>query len=188
MKFKETKHPVPNQGIPPDYFLVALVEFGRSAPDELFEANPNRDIYVAIESTLGPWTDLQQRKAAGLEAMRVLGAEESDWDWNEGVDTTNRTSMTHLVGQETGIFQVSADSMELGSSLRAFIVGKLGSDDPQTFIDAMKKDHALAIEYAWRLLRVSTRWDGPINRGVLAKYLWKPAAEEFQSLLSQGAV
>ena len=185
MNFAETKHAVPNQGVPPDDFLVALVKFGRSAPDELFVENPNRDIYVAIGSALGPLTDLAKRKAAGLEALRVLGAEESDWNWNEGVDKTNKTSMSHIEGQETGIFQVSADSMALDPSLREFIVSELDNDKPQSFIDGMKQNHELAIEYAWRLLRVSTRWDGPINRGVLTKHLWKPAFEEFAELLSE---
>ena len=54
------------------------------------------------------------RRAALLEVMRVHAGFESSWDWNEGVDITNPHSVAHIEGQETGIFQVSFDSVLLG--------------------------------------------------------------------------
>src|SRR5438045_4416508 len=111
MNFVATKSIVSNRGAPPTPFLTELVDWGRSAPDDVFAVNSSPDdIYAHVKSILGPWTSISYRKAAMLEVMRVHAGFESSWNWNEGVDETNSTSMANKTGQETGIFQVSFDS------------------------------------------------------------------------------
>lgn len=121
-----------------------------------------------------------------LELLRCLGGFESSWNWREGVDTTNKTSMAHIEGQETGIFQVSYDSLNLekkGRTLRNLLDAK-GIHSPKEFIVQMKLDHELAFEYCARLLRISYKWDGPIKRGEIDSSLSRPAVQEFIRLLS----
>jgi hypothetical protein len=188
MNYRATKQPVLNRGVPSDDFLTALVNFGKTASDDLFAQNANYDIYSVIAGTLGPWTGMLNRRAAMLEAMRVHAGFESSWNWTEGVDTTNAASMENLRGQETGVFQVSADSMGLDPSLNDYIVAQLGTDDSQTFIDAMKQNHALAIEYYARLVRISVDWAGPLisHRGCpppILACLCPAAMMEFEGLI-----
>jgi hypothetical protein len=83
-----------------------------------------------MEGALGPWIGLLHRKAVMCEVLRVEAAFESDWKWNEGVDITNQHSMTHIEGQETGAFQVSADSMRFDTSLIDCVDRALGSHEP----------------------------------------------------------
>jgi len=50
MKFVAVKAPVKNRGEPPDEFLNQLVEWGKDAPDDIFEPNPNPgDIYANVK-------------------------------------------------------------------------------------------------------------------------------------------
>lgn len=185
--FAATKKPVSNRGVAPDAFLDELVSIFLALDISLFAPNSEpEDVFSLIRPVLGPWTSLEHRRAAMCEVLRVLAGEESSWNWSEGVDTTNKTSMAHVEGQETGAWQVSADSMALSPALRSFIVERLGTDHPQAFIDAMKENHALAVEYVVRLLRVSYRWDGPISRGVVNSQVSRAACDEFQSLLAVG--
>lgn len=201
MTFSATKAPVYNRGAAPDAFLRELVAWGRSAPEELFA--PNKvpvDIYTVIKSSLATpaemdglgvplyrWDSMEQRRAAMLEAMRVHAGMESSWRWGEGVDTTNRRSMSNAVSEETGIFQVSFDSLNLGrGALKAF-ARERGIETPAKFIAAMKQDRALAIEYYARLSRVSVAWAGPLLRkGADSVYPWlrRSALAEFQALLA----
>jgi hypothetical protein len=94
-----------------------------------------------MEGALGPWTGLLHQKAVMCEVLRVQAAFESDWNWNEGVDVNNHHSMTHIEGQETGAFQVSADSMAFDQSLRDCVDRALGSHAPLVFISGMKTNH-----------------------------------------------
>jgi hypothetical protein len=94
MAFDATRQPVSNRGVPPDSFLDELVAWGKIAPDEIFAPNSNKDVYSNVVGVLGPWEDLRHRRAVMLEVMRVLAGFESSWDWNAGVDVTNRTSVT----------------------------------------------------------------------------------------------
>ena len=110
MAYIATKQRVANRGIPPDDFLDQLVAWGQQAPDEIFERNNHKDIYSSIIEVLGPWQGLQHRRAVMLEVMRVLAGFESSWDWNEGRDITNPTSVTPET-IEAGAWQVSANSM-----------------------------------------------------------------------------
>lgn len=92
------------------------MDWAKNAPDEIFTPNPNpADVYASTKNELGPWgTSIIHRKAGMLEIMRVHAGFESSWNWKEGVDRNNATSLTHKAGEETGIFQVSFNSLELG--------------------------------------------------------------------------
>src|SRR5260370_12768459 len=116
MKFVACKAKVSNRGVPPDSVLTEFIEWGAIAADEIFAPSPNPvDIYADIEPILGPWVNLLHRRAAMIETMRVTAGFESSSKWRQCVDLTNRTSMTHAAGQETGIFQVSFDSTRINN-------------------------------------------------------------------------
>lgn len=197
---------VANRGRAPLAFLEELVAWGKSAPAEIFAPNrvPN-DAFAIIKSHLGTqqgndasgtplyvWDSPLHRRAAMLELMRVHAGRESSWKWGEGVDTTNRRSMAQKTGEETGIFQVSFDSTYLDSPEGKNIMGAflkangVEDDKPETFIPRMKADHAFAMEYYARLVRVSIRWAGPLIRhgeDSVFPYLNHDSMREFQSLL-----
>lgn len=182
MKYKATKAAVANRGSPPDSFLDELVEFGKKAPPALFQSSPRRDIYLAVAPILGPWRGTSHRKCVMLEVLRVLAGFESSWNWQEGVDTTNPDSCTPLT-EETGIFQVSADSMSIDPSLRTYVRAMVGSTAPDAFIQAMKENKQLAISYCARLLRFTTNHHGPIKRGDINQWLSQDAVREFEKLI-----
>jgi hypothetical protein len=174
----------PNVGNPPTSFLDQIIDTISSLPDDVFAPNPNFDIYSVMAGALGPYQSLLQRRAVMCEVLRVQAGFESDWNWNEGVDTNNQRSMTNLDAQETGAFQVSADSMPFDPSLSACVDRALGNHNVQTFIDGMKSNHALAVEYVARLLRFSTRWCGTIDDpSMVIANVSRAAMAEFQSFL-----
>lgn len=177
------KSRVTTRGVPPDSFLDELVVFGRTAPDEIFSINSREDIYSVIRPELGPWTGLLHRRAAMLEALRILAGFESRWRWTEGVDITNQHSLTHIEGQETGAFQVSFNSTVFDASLRDCVRRYCGALKIYTFIDHMKTDHQFAIEYAARLLRFTTHHNGPVLRREINPWLRREAVAEFQWFL-----
>ena len=43
-----------NRGCAPQSFIDALVNWGKTAEEEIFAPNPHQDIYGSIRSTLGP--------------------------------------------------------------------------------------------------------------------------------------
>lgn len=185
MEFIATKQKVLNRGVPPDSFLTELVGWGRSAPDDIFAPNDNpADIYADVRPILGPWESPLHRRAAMLEVMRVHAGFESSWNFNEGVDVTNETSIAHKEGQETGVFQVSFDSTYLGNGAMMLFAVKNDIGTVDTFIPAMKSDHPLAFEYYARLVRVSIRWAGPLIRHEIDPWLRRDAVAEFQTLLA----
>lgn len=182
--FIACKHKVHNRGIPPSSFLDELVEWARNASDEIFEPNQKHDIYTNIVEDLGPWTGLTHRKAAMLEALRVLGGFESSWDWNEGVDVTNPNSNTSC-SEEAGIFQCSGDSMKFDSSLKALLLKATGNTDCETFKTETKSNHAFAIEYCARLLRFTVKHHGPVRDGHINPWLRRDAVAEFEKFLNE---
>ena len=197
VRFLESKRHVLNRGTPPDSFLDELVKWAREADTAIFLPNDvPKDIYGVIRPALGPWrlTEgepvpfLYHRRAAMCEAMRVHAGFESSWSWNEGVDVTNHTSMRNIEGQETGIFQVSHDSLLLDKdgTLRAWLAKNLQTaiDSPVAFIEAMKTYHSFALDYYARLVRINTRWAGPLLRGEILPELRTTAVDEFQRLLA----
>jgi hypothetical protein len=183
MDFTATKQHVFNRGVPPDDFLDQLVTWGKDAPDEIFEEKdlPD-DVYSSISDTLGPFESPVHRRAVMLEIMRVLAGFESSWKWTEGVDTTNATSVTSTT-IEAGAWQVSANSMNFGQELKDLVQIRVGTRDGNAFQKAMKADHPLAMEYIARLLRRTTRHNGPVHRHEIDEWLRKDAVAEFQALL-----
>lgn len=187
MTFTAAKSHVLNRGNPPDEFLTTLVTCAKAWDDSLVAENDNDDIYSLIEPVLGPWTGILHRRAAMMEAMRVHAGFESSWNWNEGVDVTNKHSVANVTGEETGIFQVSFDSTALDGSLRAY-AASVGVSMPQAFISSMKLDKPLALEYYARLVRISIQWAGPLKTGAILKWLSRDALAEFQAALVEGSV
>lgn len=185
MKYFATRTIVSNRGAPPEQFLDELVEWGRSAPEDIFTPNTSTsDIYSHIYPLLGPWQGLLHRRAALLEVMRVHAGFESSWKWNTGVDTTNKTSMANRTGQETGIFQVSFDSEWIGHNAMKPFAEAHGIADVDSFIPKMKSDHKLALEYYARLVRINIKWAGPLVRHEIDVFLSRSAVAEFQQLLA----
>lgn len=198
MNFSATKHSVSNRGVPPDSFLTELVEWAKNAHEDIFAPNAVPvDIFTVIKPNLATpagadpsgtpifhWDSFLHRKSAMLEAMRVHAGFESSWNWREGVDTTNEHSQAHIEGQETGIFQVSYDSIYLGGAAMKPFALSHGIGLVEDFIREMKEDHPLALEYYARLVRVSIAWAGPLKRHEINPYLRRDAMLEFQNLLS----
>jgi hypothetical protein len=190
MQFLHTKAKVANRGYPPDEFLNELVVWGRGASSVIFaprprpDFGPDLDIYALVKPVLGPWQNFLHRRAAMLEVMRVHAGFESSWNWNEGVDITNHTSMTHIEGQETGIFQVSYDSLYINHGAMKPFAADHGINSVCSFISQMKSDHVLAMEYYSRLVRINTNWAGPLKRHEIDQYLSRDAVLEFEELLA----
>lgn len=190
--YKNLLLPVKGRGKPPVAFLDELVAWAKKAPLDIFAPNNDpEDVYNRLLPILGPWKSREHRRAAMCELLRCLAGFESSWNWNEGVDKTNKTSMRLITGQETGIFQVSYDSLGLDltggdkdDDLHRCVLRYCGTLNIQTFIDKMKSDHTFSLEYCARLLRNSFYWDGPIKRHEIDSSLKKEAVDEFMALLS----
>lgn len=197
MTFIETKRPVLNRGIAPDLFLEEMVNWAKTAPDDIFEVNPLNDIYAKVKPELGPYESLTHRKAVMLEVMRVLAGFESSWDWTEGVDTSRLGGDTPE-NSEAGAWQVSYDARRLHLSLSSMLRDR-GISDGITFQRKMKFDHPLAMEFVARLMRVNTKHNGPLYKGeernIIRKslrvaehsiypHLSREAVGEFEALLS----
>jgi len=185
MSYTATKQHVANRGVAPDDFLDQLVTWGKGAPDDIFEPNAFSDIYSSVLNTLGPWEGIEHRRAVMLEVMRVLAGFESSWNWNEGVDITNASSVTPDT-IEAGAWQVSANSMNFGQELKDLVLANAGTLDGTAFQKAMKQNHPLAMEYIARLLRRTTHHNGPVLRHEIDPWLRQDAVAEFQNLVSGG--
>jgi hypothetical protein len=175
--FDELKQTFGGHGPAPEAFFSDLLDWQKTAADEIFAANEEPDdVFGIIKPVLhpdGPWESLMQRKAALLYMGMIHAGYESDWRYQEGVDTTNAASMAHLTGQESGMFQESFDSTFLGHfAMRPFAIAN-GIDDPADFIARMKSDHRLAFEYYFRSSRISFKWAGPLlNPGMVRAHLF----------------
>lgn len=183
MTYSATKQHVKNRGVPPDSFLDQLVNWGISAPEDIFTPNQYSDVYSSVINTLGPWKSNLHRRAVMLEVMRVLAGFESSWNWNEGRDTTNSTSVTPDT-IETGAWQVSANAMNFGQELKSLVLAIVGTLDGNAFQKAMKQDHPLAMEFIARLLRRTTHHNGPVLRHEIDPWLRRDAVSEFMTLLT----
>jgi hypothetical protein len=181
-KYFATKQHVFNRGVPSDDFLDQLVAWGKRAADEIFEENSFSDIYSSVKNTLGPWRDLHHRRAVMLEVMRVLAGFESSWDWNEGRDINNPTSVTPDT-MEAGAWQVSANSMNFGQELKGLVLRVVGTTDGNMFQKAMKDNHTLAMEYVARLLRRTVKHNGPALRHEIDPWLRRDAVDEFERFI-----
>lgn len=177
-----TKQPVADRGVPPDEFLDELVEWGRSAPDEIFAPGPYFGVYASVVGVLGPWEGISYRRAAMLEVMRVLAGLESGWTWAEARDVTTRKAVT-LDSIEAGAWQVSASSMNASLELKLLVRGRVGSLDCEAFQHAMKRDRRFAMDFIARLLRRTTLHSGPVRRHEIDDWLRRGSVREFQDLL-----
>ena len=171
-------------GVPPKSFIDQLIDKVKKMPDDIFERNDHHDIYSVMLGPLGPYKNLQHRKAVMCEVLRVVAAFESDWNWNAGVDKNNANSMAHKEGEETGAFQVSWDSMVKDKSLKDCVDRYVGKHDVNTFIKGMKENHDLGIEYCIRLLRFNTTWCGTLNKAsMVIAHVSRESVNEFESYL-----
>jgi hypothetical protein len=182
MKFIATKQHVSNRGVAPDDFLEQIIIWGRSSPDEIFIPNSESDIYSSIKNTLGPWVNINHRRAVMLEVMRVLAGFESSWNWNAGRDIKNPTSVTPET-TEAGAWQVSANSMNFGIELKNLVLREVGTLNGSDFQKSMKSNHPFAMEYISRLLRRTTHHHGPVSRHEIDPWLRRDAVQEFESFL-----
>lgn len=184
------KTKVYNRGVAPDSFLKEEIAWAKTAPDVVFAKNNNYDVYSLMAPKLGPYRDLKHRKAVMLEVLRVLGGYESSWDWTEGVDVTNSSSLRDKCKEEAGIFQTSANSMAFDMSLKLFFKNScsdsVGTTDCKKFISCSKaKDkHPFAIEYTARLLRYTVKHHGPlIRKSDVYKWTSQECVKEFEKEL-----
>jgi hypothetical protein len=180
--FVACRHKVFNRGQPPIAFLEELVDWGVLAPAEIFAPKDKIDIYSAVKDELGPWANDLERRAAMLEALRVLAGFESSWKWDADVDTTNPDSITACT-MEAGILQCSGDSMNFDSSLKALVRSVAGTTDCNVFRTTIKANHRFAIEYCARLLRFTIRHHGPVRDNHIQPELRRDAMAEFLGFL-----
>ena len=180
--FVACRHKVFNRGKPPVAFLDQLVDWGVSAPDEIFSPNNKPDIYSVVKNELGPWANDLERRAAMLEVLRVLAGFESSWDWKAGVDVTNPNSNT-ACSEEAGILQCSGDSMNFDGSLKALLKAVSGKTDCDTFRATTKANHPFALEYCARLLRFTVKHHGPIRDKHIQPELRRDAMAELLGFL-----
>jgi hypothetical protein len=195
-RFEATKAEVLNRGQPPDSFLIDLVDWGRTAAEDIFAPNSEVDIYSKTKAELGPWDSFFHRRAAMLEVMRVLAGFESSWDWTEGVDTS-RLGPDTPENAEAGAWQVSYDARFLAPELKLLLYENKILDGV-AFQRAMKFNHMLSMEFVARLMRRITKHNGPLykesEREAIRKslrgeehsiYPWlrRDAAAEFMDLM-----
>lgn len=180
--FIACKQRVHNRGTPTVEFLDQLIDWGASAPDEIFVRNELVDIYSFVAPELGPWSDDRERRAAMLEVLRVLAGFESSWRWDAGRDITNPNSNQPCT-EEAGVLQVSGDSMNFDDSLKDLVRRTQGSTDCTAFRATTKSDHPFALEYCARLLRFTTNHHGPVKRKEINQWLRRDAMAELLSFL-----
>jgi len=176
--FVACKQEVYNRGEPPDSFLNELIDWAKAAPDSIFAKNTLNDIYSNVSSELGPWLNINHRKAVMLEVLRVLGGFESTWNWNAGVDVTNPNSNTPCT-EEAGLFQCSGNSMSFSTDLKDLLEVAAGNHSCESFILTTKSNHKFAIEYCARLLRFTVNHHGPVKGKHINPWLKRDAVNEF---------
>lgn len=192
MKFQATLAPVHNRGTPSMDFLTELVVWGRCADEIIFAQNNVSDIYSKVKAELGPWESPLHRRAVMLEVMRVLAGFESSWNWNEGVDTSKSNKNTNE-NAETGAWQFSYGIRHIATEFDELFLFN-GIQDGVTFQRVVKENHFLAMETEARLLRYTTKENGPLYKGIERKKTWpkRPelwvAEESIYPWLSRAAV
>lgn len=152
-----------NRGSASVAFLWEMIEWARTADDSIFAPNSETDIYAKVKPILGPFDSLLHRRAIMLEVMRVLAGFESSWDWAEGVDTSRLGSDTPE-NSEAGAWQVSYDARAFAPELRALCVAN-GVLDGVKFQQTTKFNHPFAMEFVARLMRYTTKHNGPLYKG-----------------------
>lgn len=170
-------------GKPPLAFLILETKWGKTEEESVFAQNDHlgdKDIYNVVYKKLGPYPSAIYRRAVMLEVMRVLAGDESDWNWREGRDTTAGPQTPDQM--EAGCFQVSYDSRHLGADLQAYLTLR-GITSAEQFRQAIMDDPIFDMAYTARLLRDSTRWDGPLNRQWVTDQVRPECVNEFVAAL-----
>lgn len=176
----------------PPAFLDEMIDWARTAPDELFAKNNRFDIYSKVSNELGPYERDLQRRAVMLEVLRVLAGFESSWNWNEGIDTSRASSDTPE-NSEAGAWQTSYDARKLAPELKGFLEQRKIRNGIQ-FQQEMKSNHPLAMHFVSLLLRFNTKHNGPLYKGDERPATWpdRPklwaAEESIYPWLSRAAV
>lgn len=173
---------VDNHKVPPQDFIDVIVDTIKGMDDSVFAPIAKAEIYSAVGNELPYTKDPLTRKAYMCEILRCLAAFESDYNWNEGADTTAGPEKPDE--EETGAFQVSANSMNFGN-LKSFFYERfgMGNDTINLFIWAMKNKHSFSIEYIIRLLRITIAANGPILHKHINGWLSMDAVNEFKEKL-----
>lgn len=172
--------PVDNHKVPPEDFIDVMVDTIKGMDDSVFAPIAKAEVYSAVGNELPYTKDPLTRKAYMCEILRCLAAFESDYNWNEGADSTAGPEKSDEV--ETGAFQVSANSMNFGN-LREFAKESVGIVTTQQFIDLIKTKHSFAVQYIIRLLRITVAANGPILHKHINGWLSMDAVNEFKSRL-----
>ncbi len=181
MKF--IKRQIYNRGIPSDDFIETIGTTLAGLPVSVFAPNSAEDIYGAIKPDLGPWRDVEHRRWAMADALLVLGMYESSGNWNQGRDTSNPDENSPETNS-AGAFQVSYNSRHHGADLGA-LLGKFSILNGVQFQDAMKANHALAVEYIARDLRHTIQANGPVRDHHINKWLSRDAVAEWEQIFGK---
>jgi len=183
-QFIACRQKVHNRGAAPAAFLVELIDWGRTAEDDLFSRNDAFDIYASVAAVLGPWRGDLHRRAVMLEVLRVLAGFESSWTWTAGRDITNPSSDTPCT-EEAGIFQCSGNSMDFSPQLKQLLLDASGDTGCGSFIVTSKSNHRFALDYCARLIRITTKHHGPIKNGHIHPWLRRDAVDEIMRCLAE---
>ena len=183
-RYHALKEHVLNRGVPPDAFLDQLVAWGRAAPDDIFVLNAIHDVYSSVVGVLGPWQDLNHRRAAMLEVMRVLaGSNRRGTGTRAAIRQTRPRSLRTPLRRARG--RSARTRWPWDEELKDLVMSAVRSLDGDTFQEAMKTNHPLAMEYIARLLRRTVDHNGPVKRHEIDEWLRPDAVEEFLDLLSR---
>ena len=182
MEMKAIFTPVKNRVPPSEAFIKELTAWCKSEDPEVFAPNKLKDIYSLAHEDLGPYDTMLYRRAAMCEVLRVLAAFESSYNWKEGHDKSNPKE-NNVLTMSAGAFQISPDSMNLHSSLADYAMKFEVYRKPAAFRALMMSNHAFAMGYAARLLRVNTRHNGPVRDGHIFPELRREAVREFMNLI-----
>lgn len=178
---------IPNQGKIPTSVLNNIIDFVRSAPDQVFEKNSEKDLYWLMSQKLGPITTLKQRRAVMADTQIVLGALESSWNYSTGRDPATPASKP-CNEYEAGMFQVSSNSMAFGEG-KLTLLFKAACEKYnslatcQAFQKCTKEEPAFAHSYVGLLLRYTVNHHGPLLRGTVGSYLSKSCQNEIEGIL-----
>lgn len=179
-------------GAPDAEFYNEVFEYIKTSPEIVFAPNENFDIYSLIKSRVAPngWSSMKQRRAAMGEVMMVSAAMESDYKWNEGIDTTNSSSAQNKCNEEAGAFQTSGNVLanfggDLITSFKANCQNYMTSTTCKNFIVCSKKNHFFAMDTHARMLRKAKGYThyGPILRGAVTNALRLGCINEIQGKL-----
>lgn len=189
----ECRQEIYNRGAPDQAFIDHLIQWAKASPDSYFTTNPYTDVYSLIKPVLAPdgWRDLTHRRAAGIEALIVLGAYESSFSWTEGRDWSNTTSGTACT-EEAGMWQTSGNTLHgdlfkgmglldlFNKECSNYLPKGTGANECRRFIRCSKDptEHNFATSYTWLVIRKTLKHHGPLLRASDVKGHLRPKCEK----------